>query len=139
MQESSIRRCRELHQKLMSTGDSLRYGFTATTKFQNNRISGSVTVVDDNVILNVIAVAPDFQLSRAGRPVQCRLAPDGNQLPLRLSDNNKSVFSRWYFMLTHGIVAGEISGVDARKIGRLEAAALSITVAEYAGTIGARY
>lgn len=42
-------------------------------------------------------------------------------------------------MLTYGIVAGEISGVKAREIGRLEAAALSITVTEYSGTIGARY
>lgn len=139
MQESSIGGGGELHQKFVSARHRFWYGLSPSAEFQNDRIPGGVTIVDDHVILNVVAVVPYFQLPRAGRSIECGLAPDGDQLPLGLSHDNKSVFSRRDFVLTHRIVAGEISGVDPGEIGRLEAAALSITVTEYAGTIGARY
>lgn len=41
--------------------------------------------------------------------------------------------------LSHRIIAGEIAWIDARIIGRLQAAGLLVAVTEDAGAIGARY
>lgn len=41
--------------------------------------------------------------------------------------------------LSHRIIAGEIAWIDARIIGRLQAAGLLVAVTKDAGAIGARY
>lgn len=67
------------------------------------------------------------------------VVPDGDQLSLGLPDHDEGVLSRRDLVLSDRVVASQVPGVDPGEVGRLEATSFPVAVAEYAGTIGARY
>lgn len=82
MQEGAKRRRGELYQEFVTAGNRLGDRLSSAAKFEDHGVSRRVTVVDDHVILHVIAVVPNFQLPRARRPVQGRLAPEISRVGL---------------------------------------------------------
>lgn len=87
--------------------------------------SGSVTAA---------APGPCAVQPRGRRPVVDRRAEvpaaDGYQLTLRLAHADERVLSRGRLVLSYGVVARHVAGVDAGPVGRLEAAGAARALGE---------
>ena len=62
----------------MSARYGFRNGFAASAELEDDRISGGVAVVDGNVVLDVVAVVPDFEFASTGGTVKSGLTSNGN-------------------------------------------------------------
>lgn len=63
---------------------------------------------------------------------------NGDHLANLLSNTNECMFIRWHRMLTNRIVTSKITRIQSRKVGRLKPTFITVTIAEYSRTIGAR-
>lgn len=106
IEERAVRRRRELDEELVPAGDRLGDGLAAAAELEDDRIPRRVAVVDGHVVLDVVAVVPDFELAGAGGAVEGRLAPDGDQLAFELSHDDQGVFTRRNFVLSHCVITG---------------------------------